>query len=471
MLFNSLTFILFFAVVFSLHALLRRAPNARKNLLLIASYIFYAAWNPPYVLILIFSTTLDWWLARKIWLSTSDAKRKRLLVVSIAANLSLLAFFKYGAFLLANFQLALSAVGITYSPPLFDVILPIGISFYTFASLSYTIDVYRREISGDWHWRDYALFVAFFPHLVAGPIVRARLLLPQIVTPREPTRDQVGWGMTLLCIGLFTKTVLADSVFRPIVDQVYANPARFGAIDTWAAVLGFSGQIYYDFSGYSLCAIGLALCFGFEFPDNFRFPYAARGFSDFWRRWHISLSSWLRDYLYIPLGGNRRGGSRTYRNLMLIMLLGGLWHGASWTFVFWGGLHGMWLALERKVGAGLPIKAPRAAAAIALMCATFLVVTLTWIPFRSNDVGTMTTILSGLARFGTGSVLPMPALACCFAAIVVTLTWQMTYRDSSIEQVFAKLGSIPAVAFLATCLVGIFLCSGAGQHAFIYFQF
>jgi alginate O-acetyltransferase complex protein AlgI len=313
MLFNSLTFLIFFIVVFTLHRVMP-GWSAKKLLLLIASYVFYAAWNPPYVVILLFSTSLDWWLARLVWKSQDPRRRRLLLTVSLVANLSLLGFFKYGNFLLDNTRLLLGAFGVHYAPPGFDIVLPIGISFYTFASLSYTIDVYRREIEGDAPYLDYALFVSFFPHLVAGPIVRARQLLPQIATPRSASRDQLGWGLCLVIIGLFTKTVLADAVFAPVVDAAYANPA-LGALESWAAVLGFSGQIYCDFAGYSLCAIGLALCFGFEFPDNFRYPYGARGFSDFWRRWHITLSTWLRDSLYIPLGGNRHGEGRTYLSL------------------------------------------------------------------------------------------------------------------------------------------------------------
>jgi len=470
MLFNSLTFLIFFVIVFALHGALR-GWTARKRLLLVASYVFYAAWNPPYVAILIFSTTMDWWLARRIWLSDDDRRRKQLLLISLVCNLSLLGFFKYGDFLLQNFEAAAAAFGVIYHAPDLGIVLPIGISFYTFASLSYTIDVYRREVKGDWGFLDYALFVSFFPHLVAGPIVRAKRLLPQIAEPRHASREQIGWGLVLACLGLFAKTVLADSIFAPVVDAVYSDPSRFGALDTWTAVLGFSGQIYYDFAGYSLCAIGLALCFGFEFPDNFRFPYAARGFSDFWRRWHISLSTWLRDYLYVPLGGNRGGELKTYRNLMLTMLIGGLWHGASWMFVLWGGLHGVLLSLERKFGgrefaarvAGRPV--------IALTALTFFAVTMAWIPFRAADPATAGAIVAGLARWNVAATLPASQLRMCLLAIAATLVWQFVTRDGSIEQRFDRLGTIPATATISACLIGIYLCSGGDQRAFIYFQF
>ena len=466
MLFNSLTFLLFFAAVFALHAL---APTwtSRKALLLAASYLFYAAWNPPYVLILAFSTGVDWWLARRIGASEDPARRRGLLLLSLACNLSLLGFFKYGGFLLDNFQHLAGAAGIAWQPPEWSIVLPVGISFYTFASLSYTIDVYRREIRSDCSLADYALFVSFFPHLVAGPIVRASLLLPQIEQPRRATRDQVGWGLCLLCFGLAQKAVLADAVFAPLVDAVYAAPQRFGAIDTLAAVLAFSGQIYYDFAGYSLAAIGLALCFGFAFPDNFRQPYAAAGFSDFWRRWHISLSSWLRDYLYIPLGGNRGGEAAAARNLMLTMLIGGLWHGASWMFVLWGGLHGVYLALERLWRRLRPPATPAGPLAALL---TFAVVSLTWIPFRAPDGAVALGVLQGLLR-AAPPALGATHLLACFGAIAATLLWQYRTRAGSLEASFAGARLPAQAAALAACLIAIFLVSGGDQRAFIYFQF
>jgi D-alanyl-lipoteichoic acid acyltransferase DltB (MBOAT superfamily) len=468
MLFNSLTFLVFFAIVFAMYLAIRDWTT-RKRLLLVGSYVFYAAWNPPYVAILAFSTGMDWWIARRLWRSEGERRRRALLFVSLACNLSLLGFFKYGDFLLQTTTALLAAIGVHYTPPALDIVLPIGISFYTFASLSYTIDVYRREVKGDWSLADYALFVSFFPHLVAGPIVRARLLLPQIVVPRSPTRDQIGWGFMLVVIGLFMKSVLADRVFAPVVDQVYADPSRFGTLDTLTAVLGFSGQIYYDFAGYSLCAIGLALCFGFEFPDNFRFPYAARGFSDFWRRWHISLSSWLRDYLYIPLGGSKEGEAKTYRNLMLTMLLGGLWHGASWMFVVWGGLHGAWLAIERKMrgGSSVTLGGPR----LGLTVLTFAVVTLTWIPFRADSAATAAGIIAGLSHWTLPLALGPIERPLCLVAIAATLSWQFRLRDRSLEDAFREIDTIPLAAAVGGCLIAIFLSSGGDQRAFIYFQF
>jgi len=466
-LFNSLTFLVFFAAVFGLHALLR-GWTARKRLLLVASYLFYAAWNPPYVAILAFSTTMDWWLARRIDATNDPRRRRALLVLSLTGNLGLLGFFKYGGFLLANFQRLAAAAGVDYVPPAWNIVLPVGISFYTFASLSYTIDVYRRQIRANATLGDYALFVSFFPHLVAGPIVRASLLLPQIEQPRHATRDQVGWGLCLVCIGLFQKAVLADAVFAPVVDSVYADPARFGALDVAAAVLAFSGQIYYDFAGYSLAAIGLALCFGFEFPDNFRTPYAARGFSDFWRRWHISLSSWLRDYLYIPLGGNRGGELAAARNLMLTMLIGGLWHGASWMFVLWGGLHGIYLVVERRWG-----RHPQAGTEpqAALTVLTFLLVTLAWIPFRAPDPATAAAVLGGFTHLAHSMELGSTRRLLCFVAILLTLAWHWLQRDGSLEQRFGSWRPVAQACAIGSALIGVFLVSGGDSRAFIYFQF
>lgn len=467
--FNSLTFLLFFLAVFSVHQALR-GWQQRKSWLLAASYVFYAAWHPPYALILLFSTTLDWWLARRLFRTGLPSARRGWLLLSLAANLSLLGFFKYGGFLLDNFRVALVTLGVDYQPPAWEIVLPVGISFYTFASLSYTIDVYRGRLGGNTPFLDYALFVGFFPHLVAGPIVRAAWLLPQLAVPRRADAGQVGWGLTLTIMGLFCKVVLADAVFAPVVDAVYAAPQEQGAAAAWAAVFGFSGQIYYDFAGYSLCAIGLALCFGFEFPDNFRHPYGARSPAEFWHRWHISLSTWLRDYLYIPLGGNRGGTVATLRNLMLTMLIGGLWHGASWMFVLWGGLHGLWLALARCPIVPAPwLAKPGAQSAAALL--TFLLVTLTWIPFRAPDMSVLLAVLSAMGRFGEPGALPASSLLTCGAVIALTVLWHNLNRDRSLATSYGEFAAAARAGLVAILLIGIFLCSGGDQRAFIYFQF
>jgi D-alanyl-lipoteichoic acid acyltransferase DltB (MBOAT superfamily) len=261
----------------------------------------------------------------------------------------MLIFFKYGTFLLDNFVTLVNALGADFHPAKPNIILPAGISFYTFTTLCYTIDMYKKESKPVNSLLDFSLFVTFFPHLVAGPIVRPPQLVPQFENERKTSQDQIIQGLFLLSLGLFMKVVLADSMLSVAANAVFNAHQPLASLDAWIGVLAFSGQIFFDFAGYSTCAIGVAACLGFTLPQNFLYPYAAIGFSDFWRRWHITLSAWLRDYLYIPLGGNRNGKFKTYRNLMITMLLGGLWHGANWTFVAWGGLHGFYLWVEKAI--------------------------------------------------------------------------------------------------------------------------
>ena len=323
MVFNSLTFVVFFALVLGIHSL--PLPwTARKINLLVASYIFYSAWNPPFVILLWVSTVVDWYAAQGLVKARRESARHAWMLLSVIANLGMLAYFKYGQFLVDNFSAVMASIGIAWQPAHYDIVLPVGISFYTFATLSYTLDIYLRRALPARNFLDYALFVTFFPHLVAGPIMRPTELVPQFAEPRRATGDQIRFGLALMTIGLFNKVVLADSFLATAAERVYDNDKVPGTLDAWIGTLAFSGQIFCDFAGYSTTAIGAALCLGFAMPDNFRFPYAAVGFSDFWRRWHITLSSWLRDYLYIPLGGNRHGARRTYFALMGTMLLGGL---------------------------------------------------------------------------------------------------------------------------------------------------
>ena len=294
MLFNSLTFVAFFVVVVALHY----APLPwwlKKTNLLIASYLFYAAWNPPFVILLWISTFLDWWAAARIATASSPARRKAWMLVSVVVNLGLLAYFKYGGFVLENVAALMQATGTAYTPPVWDIVLPVGISFYTFQTMSYTLDVYLGRAKPTRSFLDFALFVTFFPQLVAGPIVRPTDLVPQFATPRVATAQQFGWGLMLMVLGLFEKIVLADGVFAPVSDKAFGSAELLHPLDAWIGTLAFSGQIFCDFAGYTTCAIGMSLVLGFALPDNFRYPYAAIGFSDFWRRWHISLSTWLRD--------------------------------------------------------------------------------------------------------------------------------------------------------------------------------
>src|SRR2546425_8434715 len=397
MLFNSLTFIVFFVVVVTLYWSLN-GWNLRKNLLVVASYIFYGAWNPPFAALLFSTTAMDFWLGRRIAKAKGRHSRRGWLVGSVCMNLSMLGFFKYGNFLLQNFQWLLARIGIIYQPPHLDILLPVGISFYTFHSLSYTLDIYRGVLQPTKSLRDFVLAVSFFPQLVAGPIVRAGDFLPQLVTAPGLRMGQFLWGLLLMTLGLFEKIVLADTMLSGSADRVFSYAGPLVALDSWAGVMAFAGQIFFDFAGYSICAIGAALCLGFHLKDNFRFPYAAIGFSDFWRRWHISLSTFLRDYLYIPIGGNRAGAARAMLNLVIVMFLGGLWHGAAWTFVVWGLLHGSYLVIERVIRVCFE-DAPWAknfATKFLAGLATYTAVCIAWVFFRASDFTIATRMLRGM---------------------------------------------------------------------------
>jgi alginate O-acetyltransferase complex protein AlgI len=465
--FNTYLFGCFFAVVLAVH----NAPiswTAKKVALLAFSYVFYAAWDPVFVVLLWASTVVDWFVARAMVATPDRRRRKAILGVSLALNLGLLGYFKYAAFLERTLASALGAIGIGWHPAPLDIVLPIGISFYTFMTLSYTIDVYLERARPARSFLDYALYVTFFPHLVSGPIVRATELVPQFETPRRATGGQLGWGLALLAIGLFEKVALADGVLAPVADKLYAHPpAAIATADAWSATLAFAGQIFCDFAGYSTCAIGVALALGFALPDNFRSPYAAIGFSDFWRRWHISLSTWLRDYVYIPLGGNRHGPLRTQGNLAATMLLGGLWHGASWTFVAWGALHGGYLVVERWLRARVaPWRSTAGKLAIAL--ATFALVCVAWVFFRAPTFDLAFRVLGAMAGFGAG-----PAHAGWWGAAIIVaglfaIHWLM--RDTTLEVVVGKTPWPVRSALLAAMVVALFLSSG-NDRAFIYFQF
>ena len=471
MVFNTLTFAVFFAIVLALHSL-PLGWRTRKVNLLLASYVFYAAWNPPFIILLWISTIVDWFAAQALVRAEGAAKRRAWMLLSVVANLGMLLYFKYGTFLLHNFAALMAGLGIDYHPPTFDIVLPVGISFYTFATMSYTLDVYLRRALPARNFLDYALFVTFFPHLVAGPIMRPTELVPQFEQERRASAQQLRFGLALMTLGLFQKVVLADTFLSNAAEQVYDAAGAPGALDAWLGTLAFSGQIFCDFAGYSTTAIGAALCLGFAMPDNFRFPYAAIGFSDFWRRWHITLSSWLRDYLYIPLGGNRHGPARTYFALMGTMLLGGLWHGANWTFVVWGGLHGLYLSAERALRARFGGYRPGPLATIALGLLTWMLVNVTWVFFRAKSFGMAWQVLRGMSGQNGAA---KPILDTVFLVVVplvvtgiVASHWLM--RKRTLESVLVRAHpALVAVAWGLMIFV-IIISQGAG-NAFIYFQF
>ncbi len=476
MLFNSLTFVVFFSVVLLLHNL-PFSWRAKKTNLLIASYLFYAAWNPPFVVLLWISTFVDWHVAKWIYRAERVARRRFFLFLSVAVNLGILGYFKYGEFLLENWQALMGSLGLEYAPPEWSIILPVGISFYTFQTMAYSMDVYLKRAEPSDSFLDFALFVTFFPQLVAGPIVRPTDLMPQFRTPHRADARQLGWGLSLMILGVFQKVVIADGLLAPSSELVFGADDPVSFLDAWLGTLAFSGQIFSDFAGYSTTAIGAALCLGFSIPTNFRFPYAAIGFSDFWRRWHISLSTWLRDYLYIPLGGNRKGTVITYRNLMLTMLLGGLWHGAAWTFVVWGGLHGAYLAVERWLGGramARRIEGERSfAGKLGLGLLTYFLVNLTWVFFRADDFPTAWRLIRSMFGFsGDAPGTPLPTLYVLFVSvttvILVTAHWLM--RDRTLEDVAEATPRWILVGTLAVMGFLIIITQGSGD-AFIYFQF
>lgn len=355
MLFNSKVFLLWFLAFYGGYLLLKRRTNWRLIYTLEFSLFFYYKSSGLYFVLLILSTLIDFTLGHYIHNASSQSKRRAYLILSLCANLGLLAYFKYTNFLIGSFN---SVVGTNFAFQ--SIFLPVGISFFTFQTLSYSIDVYRGKLiplteevtdakSFFSRLLDFSFFVSFFPQLVAGPIVRAADFIPQIRKPLQLSESDLGRALLLICGGLFKKAVISDYISINFVDRVFENPALYSGFENLMAAYGYAIQIYCDFSGYSDMAIGLALIMGLRLPENFRLPYQSDSIRDFWRRWHISLSTWLRDYLYISLGGNRKGGFRTYVNLMLTMLLGGLWHGASWVFVIWGGLHGLALAIDRAL--------------------------------------------------------------------------------------------------------------------------
>ncbi|MCA1779147.1 MAG: MBOAT family protein [Xanthomonadaceae bacterium] len=472
MAFDSLTFAGFIVVLFSLVAM-TRGWRARKLELLAASYLFYAAWNPVFIILLLGSTVIDWHAARRLHASQEASSRRLWLLVSLVVNLGLLGWFKYADFMIANFNAALAGLGFgaAFRAPALDLVLPIGISFYTFQTLSYTIDVYRRRIEPGTRFSDYALYVSFFPQLVAGPIVRYSEFIGQLNEPQRIRASDVEHGAAWIIGGLFLKTVLADSLFAPVVDAGFASPGLLSGVSVWAALVSFSGQIYCDFAGYSLCAIGAARLFGFRLPINFHLPYASIGFSDFWQRWHISLSSWIRDYLYIPLGGNRHGVTQTMRNLMLAMGLGGLWHGAAWTFVLWGLLHGLFLVVEHGIiRLWVSLRLPRGPLLGLLAGAlTFAAVSLSWVLFRAESLPQAVAFYQALSRFDSSSA-PTTLASLALLAMALLLAWHALLRKRLLSELYPRIPYMLRGLIVGVLLAAVLLSPG-DDRAFIYFQF
>jgi len=473
--FDSLAFISFFLAIVGLYWSVS-SWVWRKNLLLLASYLFYVGWNPYFLPLLVVTSFLDWRLALLMAQAPSARSRKTWLAAICVVNLSVLAYFKYANFLIDNTNAVMAMAGLPQWGFQSSIALPIGISFYTFHSLSYCIDVYRGNVQPTRSWRDYLLYVAFFPQLVAGPIVRWTTMGHQIETPRPFRPNCLGLGVALMVVGLFQKIVLADGIFAPVADAHFAHPSLDSGLTAWVGALAFTGQIFCDFAGYTTCAIGAALALGFQLPVNFQAPYAARGFSDFWQRWHISLSSWLRDYLYIPLGGNRGHRVATARNLLLTMFLGGLWHGAAWTFVVWGLLHGVFLIAERLITqlVGASRLQLRQLRAILGWLATLIAVVTAWVFFRAEDLSSAVTMVMAMysAVSWSEESLAMLSYEDGVAALVlgVMVLQQMVNRNRPLNELLRALPWPVLGLALGSMLLLITLSSGQ-TNAFIYFQF
>ena len=479
MLFNTTAFAVFFAVVFAAYLCVIRWVRLSNALLLVASWVFYAFWDWRFLGLLWLSTGVDFWVAKALGREDDPKRRKRLIGTSVAFQLGILAFFKYTNFLLASVEGGLRALGVDVPTTTLAIVLPVGISFYTFQSLSYTIDVYRRKIEPEQRLLEFACFVALFPQLVAGPIERASHMLPQVAKRRHVGVDRIYGGSFLVLWGLYKKVFIADNVAR-IVDGAFGRSAELTRAEALVALYAFALQIYCDFSGYTDIARGTAKLLGFDFNLNFARPYLASDPSDFWRRWHISLSSWLRDYLYVSLGGNRGGPLRTYRNLMLTMLLGGLWHGASWTFVVWGAYHGallvghrllrelrerLWPAREDAVPASIFVRAPGRVLAALVM---FHLAVLGWLPFPAKSMSEVADFVrAALERPGAGEAHGwLYALAIYGGGLALF---------ELIEELAPSLGKrlpFPLRGLGYAAIVLAILVAGApvGQ-TFIYFQF
>jgi|CXWL01.1.fsa_nt_gi alginate O-acetyltransferase complex protein AlgI len=469
MLFNSWHFLAFVLVVLALDAALYRQTRARRMLLLAASYYFYAQWNWQYLGLIAFTTILDFNVGQRL---RDSGRPGRWLALSLTLNLGILATFKYADFLIRSANAGFVLVEPSWHWSTLDLLLPIGISFYTFQSISYTVDLYRGQLTPRRNLLDYALFLSFFPHLVAGPIVRASEFFHELDLERRCSAREGQLAIALIVLGLLKKMVGADSLAE-FVDPVFAAPQLATPLQAWLAMYAYAFQIYFDFSGYTDVAIGLAALFGIRFPQNFNYPYLATSVQEFWRRWHMTLSRWLRDYLYISLGGSRGSAARTLLNLFITMLLGGLWHGASWNFVLWGALHGAYLALERVAMQVFPAFYA-SQNRIVLLLRWLLVVHLVcfaWLLFRSTDLTLCAAYLMRMAElFTLGALADSDTHAMGgLLAVLMFLHWRI--GRTQLHEGLADAGPLRYATVIGSALLAIILLSPSSVVPFIYFRF
>ena len=472
--FASIQFWVFFAVVYGLYVVL---PRRWQNwLLLSASYYFYGSWDWRFLSLILLSTLLDFYLGKSIQASEDPGRRRGLLMVSLLVNLGVLGVFKYFGFFADSLVSLLNSVGLQTDGRSLNIVLPIGISFYTFQTLSYTIDIYRRKLVPVTHLPDFALFVAFFPQLVAGPIERASHFLPQVMVKRTITFEQTTRGGFLILLGLFKKVAISNGVAGS-VNAIYNSTGTVGTADIVLATYLFAIQIYCDFSGYTDIARGVSKLLGFDLMENFETPYFAVNPSDFWRRWHISLSTWLRDYLYIPLGGNRQGAAKTYRNLMLTMALGGVWHGAAWNFVYWGVYQGAILGVHRLIAGPKPTIKPvrsiwSALRRALLIVAFFQVTAYGWLLFRASSWSQIVVFSDRLFfhPMWTPLAVPKPPLA-AIAGILLIICVDLAQYLSGSATFYRRWPVQMKAALYSFLLVVVLMGLSNTSSAFIYFQF
>lgn len=472
MVFNSLQYAIFLPLVLVLYWTLRRR-RSQNVLILAASYLFYGAWDARFLALMAVSTLTDYAVGVRLG-RTQDARHRRLLfVVSLTVNLGILGFFKYFDFFTESAVRLLEAAGVQANAPTLRILLPVGISFYTFHGISYTFDVFRDQIRPTRNLLDFACFIAFFPQLVAGPIGRAHIQLPQFENDRaRPSGNAVRSALVLILLGLFKKIAIADAL-APYVNEAFSSPGSAGALELLVAVYAFALQIYGDFSGYTDIARGSSRLLGIELIRNFEQPYLSRNVAEFWRTWHISLSTWLRDYLYVALGGNRGGRARTYRNLLLTMLLGGLWHGAAWTFVVWGGLHGFFLVAHRAVAGRRPagLTVPRwSPGDLVPTLLTFHAVCFAWIFFRAPTLRSALSVLEGIVTLRSGTPGPDLLVLLAFAAAAVALI-DLPQRNRASETALLEWHPVSRGVAYAAMAVAVLVFSGGTPVPFIYFQF
>jgi alginate O-acetyltransferase complex protein AlgI len=461
--FPSFEFAFFFPVVLALSWALMPHPRAWKPFVLAASYLFYAAASPRYCLLLAGLTLANQLGAVLVHRARDERRAKQIVAAMVAVDLGVLGVFKYYGFFVDEFGRLLDSIGLGMPLPLLTLALPIGLSFITFQAISYVVDV-KRGLLPPASTLDFGLYLSFFPHVVAGPIVRAREFIPQLAKPRNPNDVAVGAAVVLIALGLVKKVAIADYLAREVVDPVFGVPEAYAAPDVALAAYAYAAQIYCDFSGYTDIAIGVALLMGFVFPQNFNSPYRSTSFRDFWRRWHMTLSRFLRDFLYIPLGGNRGGKWKTARNLMITMTLGGLWHGAAWGFILWGALHGTCLVIERMLSGR--VNAP----AVVRWAIVFNVVVFGWILFRAENLDLVVTFLSQLTVPGEATLWTPVTVG----AVVAVIGFQLLPPDP-LEQLRLRVAALPSYA-LGFGLAAVVALVGAtvpseGVPPFIYFQF